>query len=114
MKFMVDASTDQPLATHPISLHHDTTIVGRDYPGTLDDREVLTIAHREGRILLTNDRDFGNLGFDQMQPHAGVILLRLEESSLATKIARLEHLLTRHAADLDRVCVVTVDRVRVR
>jgi predicted nuclease of predicted toxin-antitoxin system len=89
-------------------------IVGRDYPGTLDDVDVLAIAHREGRVLVTNDRDFGRLVFEESRPHVGVILLRLGTSSLATMIARLDHVLTAHGNDLGRFIVVTPRVVRVR
>ena len=55
----------------------------------LDDRVVLTIAHDVGRILITNDRDFGELVFRQRRPHAGAILFRLTATDLPSTIARL-------------------------
>lgn len=42
------------------------------------DTELLSIAHKENRIILTHDKDFGNLINDQHRPHKGVILLRFK------------------------------------
>jgi predicted nuclease of predicted toxin-antitoxin system len=67
------------------------------------------------RILITDDRDFGDLVFRLRQPHAGVIFLRLGEyAELATKIARLEYALTRYQNQLNQFLVVTPRRVRIR
>ena len=41
-----------------------------------DDRSVIDLAMREGRILLTEDKDFGQLVFAFGSETAGVILLR--------------------------------------
>ena len=114
MRFLLDESADQRLADHLDSLGHDIAIAARDYPRSLDDPTVLSIAHREGRVQITNDRDFGGLVFEHLQPHAGIILLRLKGLPLATRIARLDHVLTNHADDLDRFVVVSEQTVRVR
>ena len=81
------------------------------------DPGVLATAWNEQRVLITNDRDFGDLVIHQQQPHAGVILFRLGDGALlVTKIERLEHVLMNFADELDQdhYLVVTRDRVRVR
>ncbi len=78
------------------------------------DREVLAIAQREQRILITNDRDFGELIFRQRLPHAGVILFRLGNESLQTKRDWLQYVLTNHANQLQHFLVITDRGVRVR
>jgi predicted nuclease of predicted toxin-antitoxin system len=94
---------------------HDVAVVAVDHPASLTEREVLAIAYREGHVLTTDDRDFGELVFRWRQPHAGVIYLRLgEDAELATKVERLEHVLTNHADELDQFLVVSLHRVRVR
>ena len=69
---------------------------------------------RERRILITNDRDFGELVVRGRLEHAGVVLLRLETTDLATKIARLDYVLEHHRGDLGGFLVVTERLVRVR
>jgi predicted nuclease of predicted toxin-antitoxin system len=115
MRFLLDQSSDARLVPYLAQLGHDATRIGRDYPPGLPDQEVLALAHREGRILITDDRDFGELVFRLHQPHAGVIYLRLGEyADLATKIDRLDYVLTHHADQSDRFLVVTGTSVRAR
>lgn len=96
-------------------LGHDVTGIAVDYPASLPDDEVLAIAYREGRVLITHDRDFGELVFVRLQPHAGVILLRLgSRPRLTLTIARVTEVLSDHAHELGGFVVVTPDRIRVR
>ena len=44
------------------------------------DEEVLALARAEGRIVISEDKDFGALVFRRKLPHAGVLLLRLPHS----------------------------------
>ena len=90
------------------------TAIARDYPHALKDTEVLAIAVREQRILITNDRDFGELIVRQKLPHAGVILFRLRDETLQTKQRWLMYVLTHHAQDVRHFIVITDQKVRVR
>lgn len=66
----------------------------------MDDIRILEMAHRERRILITNDKDFADRVHRDGLPHAGVVLLRLRDERAASKIAAMERLLSRHAARL--------------
>jgi predicted nuclease of predicted toxin-antitoxin system len=115
MRFPLDLSTDARILQFLRERGHDATRIAGDYPTALTDRAVLTLAHAEQRILITDDRDFGELVFRLQRPHAGVIFLRLgEEADLAAKIARLDYVLTHYADRLDQFLVVTSHRVRIR
>lgn len=114
MKFLLDESADSRLASYLTNRGHDVTIIARDYPQALSDQEVLSIAQHEGRILIANDRDFGELIFRQCLPHSGVILFRLRTTALTAKLSRLEHVLTHYSDRLNNFIVVTDHRVRVR
>lgn len=115
MKFLLDESAEFRLAAFLASLGHDVTAIAHDYPSALGDQEVLAIARREGRILITNDSDFGDLVFRDHHPHAGVIFFRLKpESTDEDKIARLGPLLLSHRDQLSKFIVVTERRIRVR
>ena len=113
MRFLLDASADYRLAGYLIGLGHDVETIVRDYPIALPDRDVLAIALREQRILITNDRDFGELVVRLNTPHAGVIYFRLEKTDLATKIAGLEKVLRDHEAHLSSFIVVSERGIRV-
>jgi predicted nuclease of predicted toxin-antitoxin system len=114
MNFLLDQSVDARLVAWLTARGHDTKRIGRDYPHGLPDREVLAIAQRERRILITDDRDFGELVFRHRQPHTGIIYLRLAAYSFALTIARLEYVLTNYAGRLNEFLVVTPASVRER
>ncbi|MBI2909705.1 MAG: DUF5615 family PIN-like protein [Chloroflexi bacterium] len=111
---MFDQNTDRRLALYLRERGHDVTVVAVDYPPSLPDEQVLAIAHREQLILVTEDRDFGELIFRRRLAHAGVLYLRLPPMELETKIARVAAALDRCADRLDRFVVVTEKAVRVR
>jgi predicted nuclease of predicted toxin-antitoxin system len=114
MRFLIDESADARVATHLAGLGHDVTTVARDHAASLNDAEVLAIAHRERRILITDDRDFGELVVRFGHPHAGVIYFRLGTTTLAARIARLSDVLGKYSDQLDRFLVVTPQSVRAR
>lgn len=117
MKFLLDQSADARLIEFLIQEGHDAARIGSDYPGGISDREVLAIANREQRILITDDRDFGELIIRHQLPHQGVIYLRLGAyASLATKVERISNALDRYADAIatGEYLVVTLQRVRVR
>jgi|SRR4051812_40032545 len=114
MRFLLDENVDYPLAAFLQRQGHDVTAIAHDYPFALKDTEVLQISVREQRIVITNDRDFGELIVRQRLPHSGVILLRLHDESLEIKQSRLLYVLMHHTQDLRYLVVVTEQTVRVR
>lgn len=115
MRFLLDQSTDARLGAYLRTLGHNATRIGAEYPAGLADLAVLATAEREGRILITDDRDFGELVVRSRQSHAGIIYLRLGSyADLSVKIARLDYVLAHYATQLDQLLVVTPHRVRIR
>ena len=53
------------------------------------DEKLLKLAQKEKRIILTHDKDFGNLIHRPYQTHGGVILLRLRNQSPQNVISHL-------------------------
>ena len=77
MRFLLDENADERLADYLRRLGHDATTIRNDYTRSIEDRDVLAIALREQRILITNDRDFGELIIRERLAHAGAIYFRL-------------------------------------
>lgn len=114
MKFLLDESAEFRIAASLQRLGHDVTAIAHDYPASLADSDVLALALQEGRILITNDRDFGELIFRERRPHAGIIYFRLPlASSVAEKVDWLERILREHEADLGKFIVVMTRGIRV-
>lgn len=79
----------------------------------MDDHDIVQKAFAEHRILITNDKDFGERIYRERQPHRGVVLLRLDDERAAIKIDVLRQLLASYADRLvDQYVVVTETRVR--
>ena len=112
MKFIVDESSDARIASYLTSQGHDAIFVAARFgPGLADDR-ILSIAHSEDRIIVTDDRDFAELVYRDGLPHRGVIYFRLKDTLWDTRLARLRAILDHHAHQLDHFLVVTDSRVR--
>jgi predicted nuclease of predicted toxin-antitoxin system len=117
MKFLLDENVDYRLATYLTHAGHDVKAISHDYPYAEKDKNVLAIAYKESRILLTNDKgDFGELIFRHHHPHSGVILFRFKRGDIDIEIRRerLQHVLTNYSNQLHNFIVVTRDKIRVR
>jgi predicted nuclease of predicted toxin-antitoxin system len=79
------------------------------------DTEVLRRARSEDRIVLTEDKDFGELVYRLRRPVPGIILLRFDPADRSLKVPRLRSLLNRRPDQLhDTFVVLDPDRARLR
>lgn len=114
MKFLLDESAELRLAAFLKEQGHDVTAVAVDYQASIKDEQVLAIAQAEGRILITNDTDFGELVFKQRQAHSGVILFRFSDLPLSDKKTALQQLLAEHPDELTEFVVIAPGSIRIR
>ncbi|MGE0543681.1 MAG: DUF5615 family PIN-like protein [Dehalococcoidia bacterium] len=114
MRFLLDENADNRLTAFLTDQGHDVATVVEDYPQRTLDRDLLALAQLEGRIVITNDLDFGEFVVREQLPHAGIILFRLRSTSLSVKRDRLGVVLRDYADSLDRFLVVTESTIRVR
>ncbi len=107
MRFLVDECTGPRVARWLRSQGHNVVSVYEEARGIPDD-EVIRRAYEESRILITNDKDFGEKVYREGRRHHGIILLRLEDERAQVKIQVLERLLSHYGEELqDRFVVVT-------
>lgn len=94
---------------------HDVYSVSLSSPGWKD-KQVLAKANEEQRIVITNDRDFGELIYKFQQTHQGIIFMRLSNETVANKIAVLQRLLATYASLINHETYITVteDSVRIK
>jgi predicted nuclease of predicted toxin-antitoxin system len=88
LKFIVDECTGPGVANWLRLDGHDVFSVFEEGRGMTDD-QILKKCLLEERILITNDKDFGEKAFKNMELHSGIILLRLQNESADSKIATL-------------------------
>ncbi len=82
-------------------------------PG-ITDEEVLSAANRLEAILLTEDKDFGELTYRLQLKNHGIILLRMSGEKLADRMAQLYRLFENYENKLsDSFSVVTIRKIRV-
>ena len=77
------------------------------------DADVLSESVDSGRILLTEDKDFGELVFSAGQRTCGVVLFRFSERARHLLVERSIYLLDEHANHLENSFVV-VEPERIR
>lgn len=112
MRFLVDESTGPSVARWLREQRHDVVSVFDEARGISDD-EVIRRAYTENRILITNDKDFGEKVYRGRFHHRGVVSLRLENERTQNKIAVIRRLLDAYSDRLtDQFVVVTETRVR--
>lgn len=75
MRFLADESCDFSVVRALRSADHDVLAIAEIAPQT-QDTDVIDLAVREGRVLLTEDKDFGQLVYAELRRSSGVILVR--------------------------------------
>ncbi len=113
MRFLVDESTGPVVAKWLAAQNHDVVSI-YDHARGLDDDSILAKAIAEDRILITNDKDFGEKIFRDRKPLPGIVLLRLSDERSANKIILIERLLKDYSNKLSHhFVVVSEHQVRI-
>ena len=111
MKFLVDRCAGRRLADWLRGEGHDV-VEARERGPDPGDRTLLQWAEAEQRILVTMDKDFGEIVFTENASHSG--LVRLPDVPAEKRIALMRELLADHGADLAAKSILTVRGGRVR
>ncbi len=114
MRFLADENLHADLVRWLRSRGHDVSYAAETMASEPDE-SLLRRARAEARILVTDDKDFGDLVVRKGLASAGVLLLRLRNPSVAGRVARLAALWSSVEARLPGGFIVISDnRVRVR
>lgn len=114
MKFLADECCDCGIVVGLRSDGHDVAYVLERQAGVSDD-EVLQSAFIEDRILLTEDKDFGELVYRLKKPARGIILIRIDVQERNAKWPRLKALVAKHENRLPgNFVVVHINKFRFR
>jgi predicted nuclease of predicted toxin-antitoxin system len=114
VRWLIDECVDAALVALLRESGHDSVYMS-DVAPRATDVEVMNRAHRESRLLLTEDKDFGDLVFRQARPVPGIVLLRIDSARRAHKGARLLAAIDRFGDNLlGRYTVIEDARFRSR
>ena len=108
MRFLVDECTGPSVAHWLKEQGHDVFSVYEEMRGAEDDL-LLAMAYAEGRILVTNDKEFGEKVVREGKPHKGVVILRLKDERTENKIRVMKRLLEKYAKELEGNLVIATD-----
>lgn len=114
MNLVADEGVDRPIVERLRADGHSVTYIAELAPSISDD-EVLALARDGGELLLTADKDFGELVYRRGQANAGVILIRLAGITPARKAEIVALALQGHGAEMvGAFSVLSPGVVRIR
>ena len=99
MKIVADESIDKQIVDRLRSDGHDVVFIAELDPG-IEDEAVLLRSRESNSVLLTADKDFGELVFRQRLLHSGIVLIRLAGLKPETKAELVVTAFAQHADDL--------------
>lgn len=114
MTLLADESVEQQVVARLRQDGHTVWYVAEMAAGISDD-VVLDHSNQQGALLLTGDKDFGELVYRQNRVRAGVVLLRLSGLSADRKAEIAAAVLRQRATEMDgKFSVISPGRVRIR
>jgi predicted nuclease of predicted toxin-antitoxin system len=114
VRWLADECVAAPLVGFLRAGGQDVLYVAETAPG-LNDADVIALALREKRLLLTEDKDFGDFVFRRERAVPGVVLMRIDADNSELKAIRLAAAIERYGEGLfGRYMVIEEARFRSR
>lgn len=114
MRLIADEGVDAAIVARLRSDGHDVLHIADFAPG-ISDEAVLEIAKGEQRLLLTSDRDFGELMFRLRRAAFGILLVRLPGLSSEGKADHVAQAIYEHGDQMIAAfTVISPGLVRIR
>ncbi|MEW5920430.1 MAG: DUF5615 family PIN-like protein [Bacillota bacterium] len=112
LSFLADVNVEKMIIETIKEFYYDVKCVSEIKPNMLDE-DVIKLANFEKRVLITNDKDFGELIYRQNLLSSGVIMFRIKGHNTREKINIFRKLLLSYN---DKLCgylvIITVKRFR--
>lgn len=113
LKFLIDVGVGKKAEEWLKANGYDVKTV-RSVDPRAKDIEILKIAKFESRMVITMDKDFGELVFKSGEPHNGVLILRLEDANGSEKAEIIKKILHDYQDKIqNRFCVFQDNRLRI-
>jgi len=114
MKFLADENVEKPIVDILRADGHDVLFISETTTSTIDEK-LLDQANAESRLLITNDKDFGELIFLQQKISSGIVLMRFTSEKSSVKAKFMHSLLLKYEHRLmGSFTVVSEAKVRIR
>lgn len=114
IKFITDLGVGRKVENFLKSTGYDVTSV-RDINPQMTDFSILELAVSERRIVVTMDKDFGELVYNSGYKHHGILLLRLENMNGKEKTEIVQFIIQKYSVELrNKFCVYQKGKFRIR
>jgi predicted nuclease of predicted toxin-antitoxin system len=113
-RFLVDVGVGKGIERYLREEGYDTKAV-RDIDPRMEDEEIVRTAVSENRIVVTMDKDFGELVYHCSMEHTGVLLLRLEDATGSEKLQVFKYIMENYSSQIRNCfCVFQNEMFRIR
>jgi predicted nuclease of predicted toxin-antitoxin system len=114
LKLLFDVGVSKKAEVHFKKLGFDVLGI-RNINASMKDTDIMDLAVKEGRLIITMDKDFGELVFNSKKLHSGVLLLRMEDANWKQKIDVLSEIFNKHSKDIaGKFSVYQDKKLRIR
>jgi len=114
LKFLADVNIEKNLVDYLREQGFNVLWIP-DYDCRLKDDDLLKLANKEKRVLITNDTDFSEIVFLQKKVSIGIILIRIKGQVVNKKLSVLKKLIEHYSDKIkNNFIVITDKRIRVR
>ena len=114
LKFILDMGVGNKVGQYLVGQGYDALLISTINP-SMSDSDILAIAENENRMVITMDKDFGELVYHSGKAHKGVLLLRLEDATGDEKVEVIQYILENFENQIEgKFCVFKNGRFRIR
>lgn len=114
LSLLADENIDQRLVSSLRLAGISVYSVAELSPG-ITDEEVMRLSENLGALILTDDKDFGEIVFRKQRSCPGVVLLRLAGVDYSRKADQVIQVINRYGSEMiGKFVVITAERVRIR
>ncbi|MBC2714103.1 MAG: DUF5615 family PIN-like protein [Desulfobacteraceae bacterium] len=114
LRFLVDVGVGIGIEKYLREEGYDTKAV-REIDPRMEDEKIIRTAVSENRMVITMDKDFGELIYHSSMKHSGVLLLRLEDATGSEKLQVVKHIMKNYSDRIQNCfCVFQNDKFRIR
>ena len=114
MKFLLDVCVASNVLYKTLNDLGYDVLSARDGYASASDLALLDLAYREERVLVTEDKDFGELVFSLRLPHPCIV--RFDGLAATEEAIAIRNLIEHHGSAMQQgtIIVVSENRVRIR
>jgi len=114
MKLVADESVDFSIVKNLRTLGFDVLSISESHSG-ISDAMVLQLAFEKQQLLITEDKDFGELAHRMKMEHAGILLIRMNDLPRSERILKITTAIeTYYPILLNKFSVLSANGLRLR